>query len=136
MTDYDRHEVSAKAALFSHDFEEVLVMEYLPAKKYTGYGLPGGHVDRQEHPDDAIRRELREELGLQDLTLERAGFYQHRTGKIILGYTAVLGSELYDQLPDSDAEIGIWKNKAEFAVLPIDAVYRELVERTWPVRES
>jgi 8-oxo-dGTP diphosphatase len=31
----------------------------------TGWGVPGGFLESDEHPDEALRRELREEVGLE-----------------------------------------------------------------------
>lgn len=31
----------------------------------TGWGLPGGFIEAAEQPDEAVRRELREEVGLE-----------------------------------------------------------------------
>lgn len=38
----------------------------------TGWGIPGGFINPQEQPEDAIRRELREEIGLEVDQLEIA----------------------------------------------------------------
>jgi 8-oxo-dGTP diphosphatase len=45
------------------DQQRVLLVEHV-FHPYCPWGLPGGWVDRQEHPAHAIQRELREELGL------------------------------------------------------------------------
>ncbi len=31
----------------------------------TGWGIPGGFIEAEEQPDEAVRRELREEVGLE-----------------------------------------------------------------------
>ncbi len=38
----------------------------------NGWGIPGGFINSQEQPEDAIRRELREEIGLEVDHLEIA----------------------------------------------------------------
>jgi 8-oxo-dGTP pyrophosphatase MutT (NUDIX family) len=79
--------VSCKAALYTPDKQKVLVAEYAP----EDYGLPGGHIEEGENPEEAITRELFEELGLKGIELTRRDFWMHHTvPKLILGFTGTL----------------------------------------------
>ena len=88
--------VSCKAAIFDPSGELVLVTRYTATKS----GLPGGHVEQGEMPDDTIVRELQEEIGVAPTDLERKDFFVTDKGKVILGYIATLP---LDQAFDIDA---------------------------------
>lgn len=128
---YDLHEVSAKAAIFTPK-NEVLIMEYLPAKHYTGFGLPGGHVDAGESPDFSMARELQEELGLEGVALERRDFFVHRSGKIVLGYFGTLENEQDLKPLQPEKEHAVLMNKEQFDAIKIDDAYRKFVLNNWP----
>lgn len=44
--------------------DQVLLVEHV-FHPYAPWGLPGGWVDRNENPDETVKRELREELALE-----------------------------------------------------------------------
>ena len=135
---YDRHEVSVKAALYSSDGKRVLLMYY---PHDDGFGLPGGHIDAGETPDEALERELREELGIT-IDATPADFYMRyprgsavKDHKIILGYTATVDSnvELPDRARDGGEERPIWLAQAEIKTTDkLAPGYRDFVLRWWP----
>ena len=88
IMDRDLHPVSAKIAIYTPDRTKVLLTEYVPGK----YGLPGGHLDAGEAPEEALIRELHEELSisLTPAKITRRDFWRHNNSKIVLGFTAIL----------------------------------------------
>jgi 8-oxo-dGTP diphosphatase len=58
-----RFTVTAGALIFN-DEGQVLLLKHL-FRPGSGWGLPGGFLEAGEQPLDALRRELREEIGLE-----------------------------------------------------------------------
>lgn len=52
------------AGVVRNERGEILLLEHVFHRHYV-WGLPGGWLDRDEAPDEALRRELHEELGLE-----------------------------------------------------------------------
>lgn len=96
--------VSCKAALFNPDGDKVLLVRYAPGV----YGLPGGHIENDEHPDEAMARELEEELGLHDVVLRRGSFTKHEDGKIVLFYSGALPENIATCADPNELEAGEW----------------------------
>jgi len=57
------------AAVVTNGAGEVLLLNHVLRPK-SGWGLPGGFVNAGEQPADAVRREIREETGLELSNLE------------------------------------------------------------------
>jgi 8-oxo-dGTP diphosphatase len=55
--------VSVGAIIVNEDREVLLLNHVL--RPLSGWGLPGGFINRGEQPEDAIRREMREEIGIE-----------------------------------------------------------------------
>ncbi len=122
----DTHRVTCKCALFSPDHKQVLVVDY----GKEGYGLPGGHIDAGESPDQAMARELFEELGLNNQTLNHADFMMHQNGKIILGYIGTLdtSTQLRPQIEEMQQAIWVDVDDVRSGKVPVPSYYRLICE--------
>ncbi|HET6978231.1 MAG TPA: NUDIX domain-containing protein [Pyrinomonadaceae bacterium] len=60
---HTRFTVTAGAVIFN-DRKQVLLLKHR-FRAGSGWGLPGGFLESGEQPIDALRRELREEIGLE-----------------------------------------------------------------------
>ena len=125
---HDKHYISVKIALYSADLQRVLVM-YYPNRDI--YGLPGGHIDKNELPDFALARELKEELGV---SVEGAKLKDsYRSGRIILAYTAIVPNDFETFPPDPKFEYAVWRTKEEVETMAtLSEHYREFITEYWP----
>lgn len=64
-------------AVVTDDLGRVLLLKHV-FRAGSGWGIPGGFLEKGEQPEEALRRELREEVGLE---LERAELAFARTLK-------------------------------------------------------
>lgn len=116
--------VSCKCAIFTPDGRRVLLADY----GREGYGLPGGHIDSGESPDDAVRRELAEELGLENILCRRADFFLHPNGKIVLGFVATLDDSVALTIQPEEIEGAVWCEVSDIqeGIVPVPS-YKEFI---------
>ena len=60
--------VSVGAIVINHA-NEILLLDHV-LRPASGWGIPGGFIDENESPVEAIKRELREEIGLEIENIE------------------------------------------------------------------
>ena len=128
------HPVSTKIALYDSFADHILVMHYPRSGGF--YGLPGGHIEKHETPDDGLARELLEEVGIGAEQLVRRDFFTIEPGdnRIIVAYTGIVPAGTVVTTPSPKEGAGVWMTKQEFLApdLPIAEAYRQFGLAHWP----
>lgn len=106
------HRVSIKVAIYSPDGKSVLATN-IPS--IGRYGIPGGHLDAEEEPLEALKRELLEELAIDDaydFKLKDSWWHEERSiegiRKLVLGYVAKRDKLELPPAPHPNDEFGEW----------------------------
>jgi 8-oxo-dGTP pyrophosphatase MutT (NUDIX family) len=123
------------AALIRADDGRVLLVRHVEGR----WQLPGGAVDPDERPDDAVRREAREEAGIEIEPLEVLGVFggpEYRityangddAGWVVSVYAArIVSGTPAPGDPDEVADVG-WFAPEEIAALELHASTRRTLE--------
>jgi len=98
------------------------------------YGLPGGHVEPKENPNETIKRELYEELTLKLDTVKRADFFLRGGdhGPIILAFTSIAPVDVHIEPTNPKFEYGIWIAKDDVANINMSQEYIRFTLENWP----
>jgi ADP-ribose pyrophosphatase YjhB (NUDIX family) len=75
---YENPRPTASAIIFKDD--KVLLVKRAIEPRRGFWDLPGGFLEKDEHPEEALRRELKEELCVEIEVLELLGIYMDQYG--------------------------------------------------------
>ena len=124
---YPRPAVTADTAVFGRvrDLWSILLIERKHEPFLGAWALPGGFVEIDEDLEDAARRELEEETGLQVDELTQLGAYgspgRDPRGRVItVVYVAVVEAEVVPVTAGSDAAAVRWFPLARLPRLAFD----------------
>ena len=133
--DYPRPAYSVDAVIISQSEQKILLIK----RKYNPFAgkwaFPGGFMDMNETPEEAIIRELEEETGLKNIALQQFKTYgavnRDPRGRIIstifIGYIdKTIEYEVYGM---DDAEKAAWFTISEIPELAFDheSIIREIL---------
>jgi 8-oxo-dGTP pyrophosphatase MutT (NUDIX family) len=113
-----RVETSSGGVVFRRDQSDVRFL--LIRDPYTNWGLPKGHIEGGETPEQAALREVEEETGLSDLSivapLPTIDWFFRDRGKLVHKFchfflVESLGGEAVPQIDEGITEI-IWRSPA------------------------
>jgi 8-oxo-dGTP diphosphatase len=107
-----------------------ILLAQRPAHKHLGllWEFPGGKVERGESPEDALIREIKEELGC-DITIGRAlSRFQHDYGSVVIEMYPFVCALTPNSLPAHPHE-----HKALAWVAPHALATYDLAPADWPV---
>lgn len=138
---YPRPAVTVDAVLLSRDTQptQVLLIQRKKAPFQHQWAFPGGFVDENEDPNDAVARELEEETGLTGLTFRQAGFYGRperdpRGHTISLTFLALAHPAALTPRAADDAKAVQWFPVDDLPALAFD--HAQILADTLLLRES
>lgn len=106
---------------------KLLIAERPPGKPYAGYWeFPGGKIEKNESGEQALKRELQEELGIIVLTAEFlfSHSYEYPDKKVELEIWKI--SEFSGEIHGKENQILLWSSLQQMQTL-------KLLEGNWPI---
>ena len=120
--------VVAKALIFDRDHKNIITIHM---NNDNIWGLPGGHIEEGESPDETIVREINEECGLTINNLKRCDFFIHENGKVVLAYIGEIDKIELKSNQNNLEGIPKWISKEEFMNVDINKKYHDFVLDNW-----
>ena len=121
------------AAIIRHQ-GQILITQRLPGTRHAGlWEFPGGKLDPDEAPQEGLRRELHEELGIQaDIgPIYDVVFYRYDWGSVlILAYSCRIGHGIVRNLEVADHRWVAPEGLSAYPFLPADIPLVERLQET------
>lgn len=130
------HIIRVSAAVILNHHLDLLIVRKKGGEFFT---LPGGKIEENENPTEALLRELREELGiaLKADDFEFLGKHQtkaaNEANSIVIGNIFMLKDRLVNENMHSHAEIEevVWMSKSNWSTYKLAHLLKEFVLPKW-----
>jgi 8-oxo-dGTP pyrophosphatase MutT (NUDIX family) len=125
--------VATKALIFNDKKDKIILINISKFEdEKDDFGLPGGHIEENEAPDQAINRELYEECGIVCDNLQRTDFFMHINGKLVLAYIGSITEQKLVSAQGNIEGIPVWITKKEFEKIKnFEPNYQRFVKEHW-----
>lgn len=118
--------------------DKVLLVKRLPQRKvYPNlWDLPGGHIEGDESPEEALRREAQEELGIEPAEYRELGTVLDpvEPADIIVFAVTVWHGEPTNAAPEEHSEIGWFTQDRLPESAALDCYRKEVIEEMTTAR--
>lgn len=121
----------ASAILFHQGKLLLLLRDNIPTiLSPNKWNAPGGGIEEGETPDDAIRRELFEEISVTPENLRSTGITTYDDGSVVHRYFSMLSEEEYEKVKLGDEGQRLdWFTYEEALLLDLSSHFRPYFER-------
>jgi len=141
--EYPDHPIAAVAGVVFDDRDRLLLVRRGKDPGKGSWGIPGGAVELGEELKDAVRRELREETGIEVDPIDMITILDrvHRDDKGRVRFHYVLVEFLCragDGIPraSDDVDQALWVTLEEAKDYPLLPITREVIEKGWGLLKS
>ena len=123
MTEQEFPETTVGALIFSPESKMLLTKSHKWRDKYV---IPGGHIELGEKMDDALRREIKEETGLDIYAIEFLCFHEFIFDNVFwkkrhfISFDFTCKTDSMDVRLNTEAQEHVWVSSQEALDLPLD----------------
>ncbi len=107
--------ISPSVIVLIRDGEEILVTRYQEAhNSYRGYALVAGYVESGETPEETVRREVMEEVGLKVKNISYVTSQPWpQSGSLLLGFVCDIDGDRDVKVEEDELELAEWINRKD-----------------------
>jgi 8-oxo-dGTP diphosphatase len=112
-----------------YDAEGRFLVENRLAQDWPGLNFPGGHVENEETLEESVKREMKEETGLEVKDLEQCGVFDWNVPKEHLRHVAILYRSCHysGKLTASSEGPLLWLKEEDLASYPLSTDFEKVL---------
>jgi 8-oxo-dGTP diphosphatase len=105
------------------------LVEQRLAQDWPGINFPGGHVENEETLEESVKREMKEETGLDVQDLEQCGVFDWNVPKEHLRHVAILyrSAAFSGTLKASSEGPLLWLKESDLASYPLSTDFEKVL---------